>query len=134
MTWYNDTNVQAAIVRFLTRHPGSIVADINRHLNAVLDAPSLRHLYRVVNRMVESGVLERNAVGLCVKQPLTERDKRENPDLKAILTGYVLGYPGLTAMDIVRKVRKLNIPNQPSTATLFQMIADIVDEHVADYV
>ena len=136
MTWYNDTNVQTAITQFLTWHPGSIVADINRHLNiAVLDAPSLRHLYRVVDRMVESGVLKRNAVGLYVKRPLTEvpSDERENADLKAIVTGYVLGYPGINAQGVVRKVRKLNIP-QPSTAEIYDLIDDIVDEHRANFV
>lgn len=134
MTWYNDTNVQAAIVQFLTWHPGSTVADINRHLNiAVLDAPSQRHLYRVVNRMVESGTLKRNVVGLCAKQPLTEREKHENLDLKAIVTGYVLGYPGINAKGIVRKVRALNIP-QPSTAEIYDLIDDIVDEHMDDFV
>ena len=134
MTWYNDTNVQTAITQFLTWHPGSTVADINRHLNiAVLNAPSVRHLYRVVNRMVESGTLKRNAVGFGVKHPLTEREKRENLDLKAILTGYILTYPGINAKDIVRKVRALNIP-QPSTAEIYDLIDDIVDEHIADYV
>lgn len=139
MTWYNDTNVQTAITQFLTWHPGSIVADINRHLNiAVLDAPSLRHLYRVVDRMVESGVLKRNAVGLYVKRPLTEvpsseHNKCENADLKAIITGYVLSRPPLSAKDIVRKVRKLNIP-QPSTAEIYDMIDDVVDEQMPNFV
>lgn len=126
MTWYNDTKVQAAITQFLTWHPGSIVADINRHLKIIqLAAPSLRHLYRVVDRMVESGTLKRNTVGVCVK--------RENADLKAIVTGYVLGYPGINAQGVVRKVRALNIP-QPSTAEIYDLINDIIDEHRANFV
>lgn len=139
MTWYNDTNVQAAITQFLTWVPDSTVADINRHLKIIqLAAPSLRHLYRVVGRMVESGALKRDAVGFYVKRPLTKvlsnkRNVRENPDVKAIVTGYVLGYPGINAQGIVRKVRALNIP-QPSTAEIYDLINDIVDEHRADYV
>ena len=126
MTWYNDTKVQVAITQFLTWVPDSTVADINRHLKIIqLAAPSLRHLYRVVDRMVESGALKRNAVGVCVK--------RENPDLKAIITGYVLGYPGINAQGIVRKVRALNIP-QPSTAEIYDLINDIIDEHRANFV
>lgn len=137
MTWYNDTNVQAAIAQFLTWHPGSIVADINRHFETIeLDAPSLRHLYRVVDRMVESGTLRHDASGLYVKHP-TEvpsdgRNERENLDLKAILTGYVLAYPGISAIGIVRKVRELNIPNLPnlpSADVLYQMIDDIADDY-----
>lgn len=69
MTWYNDTSVQAAITRFLAYHPGSIVADINRHFEVTkADAPSLRHLYRVVDRMVESGALEQYGAGLYVNR------------------------------------------------------------------
>lgn len=60
--------------------------------------------------------------------------QREDRDLKAIITGYVLTYPGLTAMEIVRKVRRLNLRPQPSTDDIFQMIDDIVDEHIGDYI
>lgn len=54
-------------------------------------------------------------------------------DLKAIITGYVLSRPPLSAKDIVRKVRKLNIP-QPSTAEIYDMIDDVVDEQMSNFV
>lgn len=63
----------------------------------------------------------------------TSAEERER-DLKAIITGYVLSYPPLSAKDIVRKVRRLNLRPQPSTDDIFRMIDDIVDEHMADFV
>lgn len=60
--------------------------------------------------------------------------QREDRDLKAIITGYVLTYPGLTAMEIVHKVRRLNLRPQPSTDDIFRMIDDIVDEYMSDFV
>lgn len=60
-------------------------------------------------------------------------DERER-DLKAIITGYVLSWPPLSAKDIVRKVQRLGLRPQPSTAEIYDLIDDIVDEHMSDFV
>lgn len=68
-----------------------------------------------------------------VQATITEvsSDKR---DLKAIITDYVLSWPPLSAKDIVRKVRALGLRPQPSTAEIYDMIDDIVDEQTPNFV
>ena len=61
---------------------------------------------------------------------IDDRDR----DLKAIITGYVLAWPPLSAKEIVYKVHRLGLRPQPSTAEIYDMIGDVVDEQEPNFV
>lgn len=62
--WYTNVETQCEIKRFFARRPGYTIADLADHLEASgKNVPSRRHTYRMVRRMVCSGMIPRAAVG-----------------------------------------------------------------------
>ena len=61
---------------------------------------------------------------------MTIRTEDKNLDLKAIVAGYVLYYPGITTAEICRKLRWLGLPDLPTDRTIYRMVERICEENL----